>query len=98
MDSVDTFIHEMMESVDTERYIQQILNEMAEPSIPDLQKVLKGYDCMTKLHGVKLNRDEREATIQYCVVSDAYPAVTLSYERMEVLLEGLLCCRRKRKW
>ena len=42
--------------------------------------------------------DKGEVTISYRVVDDMYPSRLMSFENFRVILEGLLVCRRNKKW
>lgn len=97
-DSVDTFIAEMLESTSVDRQIAKIRKEWAEPSIPTLSLVREGFHVTTNQHGFYFQRNDETVTITYRVVDHLYPEVTLSYERFDVLLEGIVSVYRKKKW
>lgn len=98
LDSLENFVLEMRDSANPERFLKILLSELAEPPIPTLDRALTGYDHMSNLHGIKYDYDVNEVYIEYRVVSDLYEPKKVSFAYFEAVLEGILVCRRKKKW
>lgn len=98
MDSIDTLINEIMERTDGEIKVKNMLRIMEKPPMPALENIMTGFDFLTELHGIKFDWEDEKVTIAYRVIDDLYPTKTISFERFKILSEGILVCKRRKKW
>ncbi len=98
MDSLETFTEEMLSSAKGERFLQTLLQNLEVRPIPSLEKTLCGYDFISNLHGIRFDYEQKEVSIAYRVIEHMYPDRVVTFALFEAILEGILCCRRKRKW
>lgn len=99
MDSLHSFIEEMLkEEIPKEPVLEALLKLLDEQPMPSLESARCEFDYKTKLHGIIIDYQKKEVSLNYLVVESLVPTYTLSFEAFEVILEGLLSCRRKRKW
>ena len=99
MDSLDTFIEELlMDEGNREGLLNDMISHLKEQAIPSLEQLKTGYTDNTQLHGVYYDYDKKEVTISYRVVPDLHPDRVMSFSNFQVILEGLLVCRRHKRW
>ncbi|MCF0155444.1 MAG: hypothetical protein HUJ84_07030 [Veillonella sp.] len=99
MDSLDSFIEELLNDESRrEGLINDMISHLKDQPIPSMEQLQTGFTDSTPLHGIYYNYDEHTVKISYRVVDDMYPDRIMSFENFRVVLEGLLVCRRNRKW
>lgn len=99
MDSLESFVREMLDSDQPkELFLQELLKDLEEQQMPSLEQAKRGYARESNLHGINYDYETQEVTVAYRVVPDLHPSKTVAFAYFETIVEGLLCCRRKRKW
>ena len=99
MDSLDSFMEEMLaDQGRKEGFLSDLLENLKTQPIPTLEQAKTGFTTMSNLHGVYYNYDTHEVTISYKVVPDLYADHTMRFPHFEVVLEGLIACRRNQRW
>lgn len=81
-----------------ELFLNGLLEDVLHQPIPTLEGTMAEYDRMTNLHGIKFDYEKHEVLIEYKVVPGLYEPKRVSFSYFETVVEGILCCRRKRKW
>ena len=99
MDALDSFMQEILnDDVRREGLLHDMIDHLQNQPLPSAEQLTKGFTDTTQRHGVYYDYDKGEVTISYRVVDDMYPSRLMSFENFRVVLEGLLVCRRNKKW
>lgn len=99
MDSLHSFIDEMLtEQISKESFLTDLLNRLETQPIPTMEEARTGFATKSSLHGISYDYDKQRVTLSYLVVPNMYEPYTLSFSQFAVVVEGLLSCRRKKRW
>lgn len=99
MDALDSFIEEVLnDDVRREGLLSDMLAHLESQPLPSEEQLRTGFTDSTQRHGVYYDYDKQEVTIAYRVVDNMYPDRTMSFANFRVILEGLIVCRRNKKW
>ncbi len=99
MESLESFIEEMLEQeIPKEIFLNGLLTDLSEQALPSAEKLQTGFDKTSNLHGLTYDYENRQVTISYKVIPKLHPPTTISFDVFGIIVEGLICRRRKNKW
>lgn len=88
----------LKDEIPKELFLNGLLEDMNYQPLPSLEKAKAGFDKSSNLHTLTFDYEKKEVHIGYKVVPELYEPKIVSFQIFEVIIEGLLVCRRKSKW